>query len=84
MKVGPDEILNFLSFTEDRKIGVSHLSSAATRCRRRANIATGRREGRRRLAEVDAGSVLVHPTKYVVQAVSFAPLARPGRSSILR
>ena len=78
MKVGPDEILNFLSFTEDGKSAylISSLGRDTAAVVER-NIATGAEKVVAASPEVDAGSVLVHPTKYVVQAVSFAP----GRAS---
>lgn len=74
MKVGPEEILDFLSFTADGKSAylISSLGRDTAAVVER-NIATGAEKVIAASPEVDAGNVVVHPTKYVVQAVSFAP-----------
>ncbi len=74
IKVGPDEILEFLDFTADGKSAFlrSSIGSDTAGVVER-NIATG---GERVLAssdQVDAGDVLIHPRKHIVEAVSFAP-----------
>ena len=78
LTVGPDEILNVVDFTADGKslILVSSLGRDTAAVVER-NIATGAEKVIAASPEVDAENVLVHPTKYVVQAVSFAP----GRAS---
>jgi len=78
MKVGPDEILNVVDFTADGKslILISSLGRDTAAVVER-NIATGAERVIAASPDVDAENVLVHPTKYVVQAVSFAP----GRAS---
>ncbi|MEO6325117.1 MAG: hypothetical protein ABIT01_14840 [Thermoanaerobaculia bacterium] len=74
IKVGPEEILSFLDFSLD---GASAflLSSVGNDTARviQKNIATGVETVVAGSAEVDAGDVLIHPLRHVVQAVSFAP-----------
>ncbi|HEV3164159.1 MAG TPA: S9 family peptidase [Isosphaeraceae bacterium] len=74
LKVGPEEILNFVDFTPDGKSVtlISSLGSDTARVVER-NIANGEERVIAASTEVDAGSVVVHPTRHVVQAVGFAP-----------
>jgi dipeptidyl aminopeptidase/acylaminoacyl peptidase len=78
LKVGPDEILNLVDFTADGKsvILVSSIGRDTAAVVER-NVATGAEKLIAASPEVDAEDVFVHPTKYIVQAVSFAP----GRAS---
>ena len=74
IKVGPDEILNFVDFTGDGK-SVTLTSSIGSDTARvvEKDIATGAEKVIASSDEVDAGNVLVHPKKHIVEAVSFAP-----------
>jgi dipeptidyl aminopeptidase/acylaminoacyl peptidase len=74
MKVGPDENLGFHDFTADGKSAIltSSIGSDTARVLER-NIATGQERVIASSPEVDANAVMIHPTKHVVQAVSFAP-----------
>lgn len=78
-KVGPDEILSFADFTADGT-GAYIISSVG---RDTAAVVLAPFSGKGEPTEiagskqVDAGGVMIHPTKHIVQAVSFAP----GRSS---
>lgn len=78
LKVGPEEILEALGFTAD---GQSlHLKSSIGRDTAAVvekNISTGAEKVLASSDEVDAGGVLIHPRKYIVEAVAFSP----GRSS---
>jgi dipeptidyl aminopeptidase/acylaminoacyl peptidase len=77
LKAGPDETLDFLDFAADGKSAFikSSLGGDTARVAER-DIATGAERPIASSPEVDAGTVLIHPTRHVVQAVSFAP----GRS----
>lgn len=77
LKAGPEENLNFVDFTADGRSAylISSLDSDTARLVER-NIATGAEKVIASSEEVDVGNVIVHPTKHIVQAVSFAP----GRS----
>jgi dipeptidyl aminopeptidase/acylaminoacyl peptidase len=74
MKVGSEEILRFVDFTADGKsaILVSSIGSDTARVVER-NIATGEEKVIASSDEADAGNPMVHPTRHIVQAVSFAP-----------
>ena len=74
IKVGPDEILEFLDFTVDGKSAFlkSSIGSDTARVVEK-NIATGAEKVLASSDEVDAGNVLIHPKKHVVEAVAFAP-----------
>lgn len=74
IKVGPDEILDFVDFTADGK-SVTLTSSIGSDTARvvEKNIATGAEKVIASSDEVDAGNVLVHRKKHIVEAVSFAP-----------
>src|SRR2546422_4364726 len=74
IKVGPEEILNFVDFTSDGKSAtiISSIGNDTARVVER-NIATNAEKIVAASTEVDAGSVIVQPRTHVVQAVSFAP-----------
>lgn len=74
IKVGPEEILNFVDFTADGKSAtlVSSIGSDTARVVER-NIATNAEKVLASSTEVDAEGELVHPRSHVVQAVRFAP-----------
>ena len=74
IKVGPDEILNFLDFTTDGKAAtlISSIGSDTARVVER-NIATDSERVIAASADVDPANVIIHPQTHVVQAVSFAP-----------
>jgi len=78
MKVGPEEILGFEGFTADGRSAIltSSIGNDTARVVER-NIATGAEKVLASSPEVDAGKVLIHPRRHVVEAVAFAP----GRSS---
>lgn len=78
MKVGPEENLGFVDFTPDGKGAYleSSLGSDTARVVVR-DFASGAEKVVAQSAEVDAGSVMIHPTTHVLEAVEFAP----GRSS---
>jgi dipeptidyl aminopeptidase/acylaminoacyl peptidase len=77
IKVGPEEILNFEDFTADGRSAIltSSIGNDTARVVER-DIATGTEKVIASSAEVDAGDLMIHPTRHVVQAVVFAP----GRS----
>ena len=72
LKVGPEEILGFVDFTADGKSAtiLSSIGSDTARVLEK-NIATGAEKTLASARDVDAGSVLIHPTTHDVQAVSF-------------
>jgi dipeptidyl aminopeptidase/acylaminoacyl peptidase len=78
IKVGPEEILGFEGFTADGRSAIltSSIGNDTARVVER-NIATGAEKVLASSPEVDAGKVLIHPRRHVVEAVAFAP----GRSS---
>jgi len=77
IKVGPEEILGFEDFTADGRSAIltSSIGNDTARVVER-NIATGAEKVIASSPEVDAGTLVIHPTRHVVQAVAFAP----GRS----
>ena len=77
VKVGPEEILDFQDFTADGRSAIltSSVGNDTARIVER-DIATGAEKVIASSPEVDAGSLVIHPTRHVVQAVAFAP----GRS----
>jgi dipeptidyl aminopeptidase/acylaminoacyl peptidase len=78
LKVGPEEILEALSFTLDgQSLYLKSSIGRDTAAVVEKNIATGAEKVVSSSDEVDAGGVVIHPKKYVVEAVSFSP----GRSS---
>jgi dipeptidyl aminopeptidase/acylaminoacyl peptidase len=74
LKVGPDEILNALSFTADGQ-SLFLISSIGrdTAAVVEKNIATGAEKVIAASDEVDAGDVVIHPRRYIVEAVAFSP-----------
>ncbi len=74
LKVGPEEILQALGFSKD---GQSlFLMSSIGRDKAAViekNIADAKEQVLAVSDEVDAGNVLIHPRRYVVEAVSFSP-----------
>ena len=74
IKVGPDEILDFLDFTADGKSAyvLSSVGSDTARVVER-NIATNAERVLASSAEVDAEGTLIDPRTHVLQAVRFAP-----------
>jgi len=74
MKVGPEEILQFSDFSADGQSAIvkSSLGSDTARVLERS-IATDRERVIASSPEVDANTVMIHPTKHIVQAVSFSP-----------
>lgn len=78
IKVGPEEILGFEDFTADGRSAIltSSIGNDTARVVER-DIATGAEKVLASSPEVDAGSVIIHPRRHVVEAVAFAP----GRSS---
>jgi len=78
LKVGPEEILEFLDFSFDGKSVVLKTSIGTDTARLvERNLATGAEKVLAISPEVDAGEVVIQPKTHVVQAVSF----EPGRSS---
>jgi dipeptidyl aminopeptidase/acylaminoacyl peptidase len=74
IKVGPEEILDAIGFTADGKsLYVTSSVGRDTASVVQKDIATGTEKVIAASDEVDAGNVLVHPRKYVVEAVSFSP-----------
>ncbi|MDX2038419.1 MAG: S9 family peptidase [Isosphaeraceae bacterium] len=74
VKTGPEEIIGLGGFTKDGKsvIMISSIGSDTARVVER-EVATGKEKEIAASKEVDAGRMLVHPTRHVVQAVAFAP-----------
>src|ERR1051326_2005356 len=78
IKVGPEEILEFLDFTADGRSAFLKSSIGADTARVvEKNIVTGAEKVLASSEEVDAGNVQIHPRKHIVEAASFAP----GRAS---
>jgi dipeptidyl aminopeptidase/acylaminoacyl peptidase len=74
LKVGPEEILAALGFNQDG--GSIYLMSSIGRDTAvvvEKNIADGKEKVLAASDEVDAGDVVIHPRRYVVEAVSFSP-----------
>jgi dipeptidyl aminopeptidase/acylaminoacyl peptidase len=74
VKVGPDEILDFLDFNQDGTAG--YLKSSIGRDTAAVvekNLATGAEKALASSPESDAEDTIVHPKTRVVQAVSFSP-----------
>lgn len=74
LKVGPEEILSGIDFDESGKF--VYLTSSIGRDTAvvvKKAISGGQEEVIASSAEVDAGDVMIHPTKHVVEAVAFAP-----------
>jgi dipeptidyl aminopeptidase/acylaminoacyl peptidase len=74
IKVGPDEILDFLDFTIDGKAAFLNSSIGFDTARViRKDVTTGTETTVAASDEVDAGDVVINPRQHVVEAVSFAP-----------
>ena len=74
LKVGPDEILSALGFSADgQSLFLTSSIGRDTAAVVEKHIATGAEKVLAASAEVDAGDVLIHPRRYVVEAVSFSP-----------
>jgi dipeptidyl aminopeptidase/acylaminoacyl peptidase len=74
IKVGPDEILDFLDFTIDGKAAFLNSSIGFDTARViRKDVTTGAETTVAASDEVDAGDVVINPRQHVVEAVSFAP-----------
>lgn len=75
-KVGPDEILSFLGFSADGKSAYLLSSIGSDTARVVEETLEGRPGEPKVIAaspKADAASVMIHPTKHMVQAVAFAP-----------
>ena len=78
IKVGPEEILDAIGFTEDGKsLYLNSSIGRDTAAVVEKEITTGTEKVIAASDEVDAGDVLVHPRKHIVEAVAFSP----GRTS---
>ncbi len=78
LKVGPEEILEFLDFSADGKSVYLKSSIGSDTARLVLRSLAGGEEKVVAVAEgVDAGDVLIHPKQHIPQAVAFSP----GRSS---
>jgi dipeptidyl aminopeptidase/acylaminoacyl peptidase len=74
LKVGPDEILNALSFTADgQSLYLMSSIGRDTAAVIEKDITTGNEKVVAASEEVDAGDVVIHPRRYIVQAVAFSP-----------
>jgi dipeptidyl aminopeptidase/acylaminoacyl peptidase len=74
IKVGPEEILNALSFTKDgQSLYLMSSIGRDTAAVVEKNLADGNEKVLAASGEVDAGDVMIHPRRYVVEAVSFSP-----------
>ncbi len=74
LKVGPEEILNALDFTMDGQ-SLCLMSSIGrdTAAVVERSLADGKEKVLAVSDEVDAGNVVIHPRRHVVEAVSFSP-----------
>ncbi|MHB9009133.1 MAG: TolB family protein, partial [Limisphaerales bacterium] len=78
LKVGPEEILGALGFTADgQSVFLNSSIGRDTAAVIEKNLASGAEKVVAASDEVDAGEVVIHPRRHVVQAVSFSP----GRTS---
>ena len=74
LKVGPEEILNALGFTKDgQSLYLMSSIGRDTAAVVEKNLADGKEKVLAVSGEVDAGDVMIHPRRYVVEAVSFSP-----------
>src|SRR5207302_1702149 len=74
----PDEILDAIGFTQDgQSLYLNSSIGRDTAAVVERNIASGAEKVIAASDEVDAGDVLVHPRKHIVEAVAFSP----GRTS---
>jgi len=78
LKVGPEEILHALGFTRDgRSLYLISSLNRDTAAVVQREVETGNEKVVAFSDEVDAGDVVIHPRKHIVEAVAFAP----GRTS---
>jgi len=74
LKVGPEEILDATGFTADgQSLYLNSSMGRDTAAVVEKNIATGAEKVIAVSDEVDAGDVVIHPKRHVVEAVSFSP-----------
>jgi dipeptidyl aminopeptidase/acylaminoacyl peptidase len=74
LKVGPEEILGFLNFKKDgQSVYLQSSIGRDTAAVVQKSLADGKEKVLAASEEVDAGDVLIHPRRYVVEAVSFSP-----------
>ena len=74
LKVGPEEILNALDFTKDgQSLYLMSSIGRDTAAVVERNLADGKEKVLAVSDEVDAGNVVIHPRRHVVEAVSFSP-----------
>lgn len=74
MKVGPEEILDAIGFTADGKsLYLNSSIGRDTAAVVQREISNGAEKMIAASDEVDAGDVLVHPRKHIVEAVAFSP-----------
>ena len=74
LKVGPEEILEPLGFNADGKsLYLKSSIGRDTAAVVERNIASGAEKVLASSDEVDAGGALIHPKRYVIEAVSFSP-----------
>jgi dipeptidyl aminopeptidase/acylaminoacyl peptidase len=74
LKVGPEEILNALGFTKDgQSLYLMSSIGRDTAAVVEKSLADGKEKVLAVSDEVDAGNVVIHPRRYVVEAVSFSP-----------
>jgi dipeptidyl aminopeptidase/acylaminoacyl peptidase len=77
LKVGPEEILEVLEFTPDgQSLYLKSSLGRDTAAVVEKSLADGKEKVLAVSDEVDAGNVVIHPRRHVVEAVSFSP----GRS----
>jgi dipeptidyl aminopeptidase/acylaminoacyl peptidase len=74
LEVGPEEILNLLDFTKDgQSLYLMSSIGRDTAAVVEKNVADGKEKVLAVSDEVDAGNVVIHPRRHVVEAVSFSP-----------
>jgi dipeptidyl aminopeptidase/acylaminoacyl peptidase len=74
LKVGPEEILEALEFTQDgQSLYLRSSIGRDTAAVVEKNVADGKEKVLAVSDEVDAGNVVIHPRLHVVEAVSFSP-----------
>jgi dipeptidyl aminopeptidase/acylaminoacyl peptidase len=74
LKVGPEEILEVLEFTQDgQSLYLRSSIGRDTAAVVERSLADGKEKVLAVSDEVDAGNVVIHPRRHVVEAVSFSP-----------
>ena len=74
LKVGPEEILEVLEFTQDgQSLYLRSSIGRDTAAVVEKSLADGKEKMLAVSDEVDAGNVVIHPRRHVVEAVSFSP-----------